>query len=177
MARRWIERDHPRHPGGSGEQSGRFRERVGSGGWAMRLASAIGQGRTRSVAPTVRLERDPRFESELREPDPDDLAVGPEGDYDVQSYGGDRMDEGGNLPRLTNQEVAQALAPERPLYTKEAWLGLVDEAIRESGFDPGEVAAAWGDGSFAEDYDDPEGDWASDPYDFVEAVIDNFMGR
>ena len=34
MARKWVERDHPRHPGGSGRDSGRFRDKVGSGGWA-----------------------------------------------------------------------------------------------------------------------------------------------
>jgi hypothetical protein len=97
------------------------------------------------VAPTIHLERDPRFQSELGVPNEDDLTVGPEGDYDVSDeafrselaaeadaeFGGEaelergfaeagrqlaeeqrRVDEGGNLPRLTNQEVAQALAPQ-----------------------------------------------------------------
>lgn len=45
MARRkWVERDHPRHPGGS-EQGGRFRDRVGSGGWAAKISRAIGSRR------------------------------------------------------------------------------------------------------------------------------------
>lgn len=52
MARRtWRESDHPRHPGGS-DQGGRFRERVGSGGWAARLSSMLG-GRRGSIEYTV----------------------------------------------------------------------------------------------------------------------------
>lgn len=42
--RRWVERDHPRHPGGS-DQGGRFRDRVGSGGWAAKISQAIGSRR------------------------------------------------------------------------------------------------------------------------------------
>lgn len=49
--RRWIEGDHPRHPGGT-DQGGQFRERVGSFGWAMRLAGLL--GRRRSSGMTAR---------------------------------------------------------------------------------------------------------------------------
>lgn len=45
MVREWNEGDHPRNP-----DSGEFVDKVGGGGWAQRLASMIGRGRTRTPA-------------------------------------------------------------------------------------------------------------------------------
>jgi hypothetical protein len=40
MARRWVERDHPRY--GPGERGGQFRDKIGSGGWAAKVSRAVG---------------------------------------------------------------------------------------------------------------------------------------
>lgn len=125
MARRtWRESDHPRHPGGS-DQGGRFRERVGSGGWAARLNAMLGGRRGASERTVGRAGG----RSDLGDPSADDLRQAlAESDADYargiepragtfignvpETHGNARpMDEGGNLPRLTSQEVADALAP------------------------------------------------------------------
>ena len=214
MARRWVERDHPRHPGGS-EQGGQFRERVGSGSWASRLAGMIGKGRTRgvrsrNVAPWEggarddegHFQRDWEFKVNAlvreRGLEPDEIIgedgidehyeqyqVDPAGlvDYLMEQQGlpggrsdlvdvGEiepragtfignvpethgnarpmaeptaeqrRMDEGGNLPRLTNQEVAQMLAPQRDHAMHDAYNSEVigeAEAVHAQNVEDGEV--------------------------------------
>lgn len=55
MTRRWVERDHPRWPRGSGDQSGEFRDKAPDvGAWAHRLADSLdgpdAAGRHGSVA-------------------------------------------------------------------------------------------------------------------------------
>lgn len=139
MARRhWREQDHPRHPGESpGGVGGRFREKVGGSGWAARLNSMLG-GRRGATEYQVgraggRSDLGDTSDGELRQAIAEsdaDYARGIEpraGSFigNVPSTHGNarprpeptedqrQMDEGGNLPRLTGQEVAQALAPQR----------------------------------------------------------------
>jgi hypothetical protein len=203
MARRWVERDHPRHPGESpGGVGGQFRERVGSGGWATRLNSMLGGRRgateyqvgraggrsdlidgpstadddiaqedvgyiasdiggtpsSREMALRMEALGDPerarRAFRLLRAGQQEGIRThlgiesygvrGRSGDYTPQATVDqfneqaildklfpeahrarlrgmaeqERMDEGGNLPRLTSQEVAQALGSDRATHNK-----------------------------------------------------------
>jgi len=120
MARDWNESEHPRHPAKAPDRAGgRFRERTGSAGWAMRLAGMLGRRRSpgtaarfresgvakpppghpdwrepgvgprgpfRTFGREVRLEDDPRFQSELGEP-----GIG--GRSDLVDIDGDPLDE------------------------------------------------------------------------------------
>lgn len=140
MARRWVERDHPRHqaksPGGVG---GQFRERVGSGGWAARLNAMLGGRRGASERQVRRAGgRSDLGDVDYRDPDSPEMrdaerqiAAGLAGpargtaDYEPQP-----MADGGNLPRLTNQEVADALAPQRDRAAHDAYNStILDEAM------------------------------------------------
>lgn len=190
MARDWKESDHPRHPGGSpGGSGGRFRDRVGSTGWAMRLNSMLGGRRGASEKTIGRAggrsdlgdtsaadlrrtvaESDADFAT-VTNPDvggftsPQALAVRLEGLGDPDRaravlgrltpgqqagiathmkapvHPDDEMTQGiidklfpeqyrARLRGLTNQDVADALAPERDRSVHDAYNSLVlDEAM------------------------------------------------
>ena len=72
MARNWNERDHPR------DDDGRFRDRVGSDGWAQRISDSIGKGRGDSSG-GYDADAQQRWEGEVRDAireagfDPDEL--------------------------------------------------------------------------------------------------------
>ena len=156
MARRtWRESDHPRHPGGS-DQGGQFRERVGSGGWAARLNAMLGGRRGSTEYQVGRVGG----RSDLGDTSADDLRQAlAESDADYvrgiepragtfignvpETHGNARpMDEGGNLPRLTSQEVADALAP--TARTVEADTQAARDIEWLAGFEEG-TEGEWGD--------------------------------
>lgn len=168
--RRWTERDHPRHPGESpGGVGGRFRERVGSSGWAARLNSMLGgrRGATEREIPGNVGGR-----SDLGDDSDEQLRAGlarSDADYARGISPRERaiMDEGDSAqgrPRLSGQEVAQALAPERD---RESPIGFGLDELDDAPDEPG-VKLTSGQGLADRAGQVDNGDWEAYNPDFDE---------